>query len=116
MKTTIAFACSFVFLAQARADIPLTAPTVTQVYPYLATVCLNDRPVNSYGATGIDDNGNLTGVASFQGFICKLRAHAGRGSGIRIFSGCADVVWDQAGTLISVTPTDYDTNYTIVCQ
>src|SRR5215475_919010 len=95
----------------------LQIPTATQINPYLAGVCLNDAPASSYGATGTDGAGNLVGTASTQGFVCKLKVHAGRGPGIRIFSACADVVWDYStGAIVSVTPTSHNTNYTISCQ
>jgi hypothetical protein len=95
----------------------LQIPTARQIYPYLATVCLNDAPASTYGATGTDAAGNLVGTASTQGFVCKLKAHTGRGPGIRIFSACAEVVWDYStGASVSVAPASNNTNYTITCQ
>lgn len=93
----------------------LVEPTVTQIDPALASLCSNDGPASTAGATSIE-NGYLYGVASFQGFACKLRVHAGRGPGVRIFSGCADVVWDMQGAIVSVTPTTAVSGYTITCQ
>lgn len=93
----------------------LVEPTVTQIDPALATVCSNNGPASTAAATTIE-NGYLTGIASFQGFACKLRVHAGRGPGVRIFSGCADGVWDMQGTIVAVTPTTAVSGYTINCQ
>jgi hypothetical protein len=108
----------FVALASTAAlAAELHIPTATQIYPYLATVCLNDAPASTYGATGTDASGNLVGMTSTQGFVCKLKVHTGRGPGIRIFSACADVVWDYStGAIVSVTPSSHDTNYSISCQ
>jgi hypothetical protein len=92
----------------------LIEPTVTQIDPALATVCSNDGPASTAAANTVD-NGYLAGIASFQGFACKLRVHAGRGPGVRIFSGCADVVWDMQGAIVSVTPTKAVSGYTITC-
>lgn len=107
VKTIIAFYCSFLFLAQARAVTPLTSPTLEQVDPYLN--CLNE-PVWSTSATGLQD-GYLVGKASFTRFICKMDAHTGRGGGIRIFSGCANVTGDLSGLLVTATYRDVVPNY-----
>ena len=113
MRVLIAFLCSFLFLAQARA-VPLSTPTVAEVYPYLATVCMNSTALaGTVSGTSVDlASQTITGEASFASFVCKLRVHAGRGSGIRIVSGCADVVWSSSdGTVLSVTPRDAVFNY-----
>lgn len=108
MRTLIAFLCSFLFLAQARA-VPLSTPTVGEIYPYLSTVCLNAGALAlTVSGSAVDSAAQtITGEASFQSFACRLKVHAGRGPGIRVVSGCADVVWSMNdGTVLSVTPRD----------
>lgn len=99
-------------LAQAS---PLAAPTAFQVDPGLSGICMNDGPATTAAASSTDGV-TLTGTASLQGYICKLKVHAGRGPGIRVFSACADVTWDLAGNLISVVPVSSAPAYSIVCD
>lgn len=93
----------------------LAAPTVFEIYPALATVCMNDGAASVVAATS-SDNGTLTGYASFQGFSCRLKVHTGRGGGIRIFSACADVTWDLSGNILSVVPVSSAPAYSITCD
>ena len=101
MKSLIAFACSFLFLAQAHAA-DLTIPTITEVSPSVATKCINDGITTiSVGST---DGTYLYGTASYEAWVCRLKVHSGRGPGIVKLSGCADVVWSAAtGELMSLT-------------
>ncbi len=101
MKYLIAFALSFLFLAQARAA-DLAIPTTHQVNPLGTTNCLNDGPTTI--AVGSTDGTYLYGTASYEHWLCRLRVHSGRGPGIAYLSGCAEVIWSAAtGELISVT-------------
>ena len=116
MKVLLSFACSLLLLAaQAHGDsTPLTSPTVGQVDPYLATTCTNSAALSLVSATSTDPSSQtLTGEATFTSFACDLKVHAGRGGGVRYFSGCADVVWDTAGTIVSVTPRDAQAGRTL---
>jgi hypothetical protein len=101
VKTIIAFACSFLFLLQARAA-DLTVPDIKEVNPHGTTNCLNDgAAVISVGST---DGTYLYGTASYERFVCRLRVHSGRGPGIALLSGCADVIWSAStGELVSLT-------------
>lgn len=102
-------------LATAAQAGSLEAPTAFEIYPALASICLHDRPASTFAATGTD-NGTLTGTASIQGYVCQLRVHSGRGSGIRIFSACADVTWDLSGNVLTVTPVANASGYSIQCD
>lgn len=101
MRIAIAFACSFLFLAQARAA-DLTVPDVHQVNPQGTSNCLNDAP--ALIAVGSTDGTYLYGTASYERFLCRLKVHSGRGPGVAYISGCADVIWSAAtGELVSLS-------------
>ena len=91
----------------AQADsTPLGAPSIPQIDPSLADTCTNpDQTVFGSVASGLQD-GYLVGEASFTGFMCKLRVHAGGGPEYRIFSGCGNVTWDLSGNIVSVSYRD----------
>jgi hypothetical protein len=104
MKTLLALIVA-VWASAAFADTAITPPTVGQADPALLENCINaDSTYTVASATSVTDTGNLSGEATFTSFLCKLRVHSGRGGGIRIFSGCADVVWDTQGGIVSVAP------------
>lgn len=101
MRSLIAFACSFLFLAQARAG-DLTVPDIKEVNPRGTTNCLNDAP--ALIAVGSTDGTYLYGTASYERFLCRLKVHSGRGPGVAYISGCADVIWSAAtGELVSLS-------------
>jgi hypothetical protein len=101
VKSLLAFACSFLFLASAHAA-ELAIPTTHQVNPQGTTNCLNDGLTTT--AVGSTDGTYLYGTASYEHWLCRLKVHSGRGPGIAYLSGCAEVVWSAAtGELISVT-------------
>jgi hypothetical protein len=100
MKAMIAFYCSFLFLAQAKAA-DLTIPTITEVSPSVATKCVNDGTTTI--TVGSTDGTYLYGTASYEGWVCRLKVHSGRGPGIVKLSGCAEVVWSAAtGEVVSI--------------
>ena len=85
---------------------PLAAPGIIQIDPSLADTCTNpDQTVFGSVASGLQ-NGYLVGEASFTGFMCRLRVHAGGGPEYRIFSGCGNVTWDLSGNIVSVSYRD----------
>lgn len=100
MKVAIAFLCSFLFLAQAHAA-DLAIPAITDVTPSVATKCLNDGTTTI--AVGSTDGAYLYGTASYEGWVCRLKVHSGRGPGIVKLSGCAEVVWSAVtGEAVSI--------------
>ena len=91
---TLLLACS----AAQAADLAI--PTVQQINP--EPNCLNDG--TTVIAVGSTDGTYLYGTASYTNWVCRLKVHAGRGPGIRIFSGCAEAVWSAAtGEVVSLT-------------
>jgi hypothetical protein len=87
---------------QTYADmVQLQVPTIGEIDPGL-TNCMNLNDLADAVSSAPSGTG-FVGEASFTSWVCKLRVHAGRGPGIRIFSGCGDVVWDSAGEIVSVS-------------
>jgi hypothetical protein len=97
MKVLIAFACSFLFLAQARAETEIVfthLPTPIQIEGYQCGYV----PV-VYSPIGFSADGNYVVSQVYATTSCS---GGGRGTHPTTHSGCAAATWDLSGYLVSV--------------
>jgi hypothetical protein len=93
VKIAIAFFCSFLFLAQARAET-YRLPTQIEVAGYQCGAA-DPEP---YVITSTDPN---TGYQRGKVWAWAVCSGGGRGSGSVYHWGCASTVWDGNGVLLS---------------